>query len=301
MSRYIASISNRNDLLEVWDKVKEHAPFNIILFEIRCKHCDSREISKFGRYKNIQRWWCKSCKRKFTDNRAPPGMRTPLNMIQSAVSMFYNGVAIITIRRQLQADYNNYPSESIVYKWIYRDTKTTLSHTKDHRPRVGNRWIVFESSIVIGADKLWLLDIVDLKTHFLLASIFSANRNSEDVNNLIEQAREKAQKSPEEIIAKRKYFESIESAFGTGVKLVNTKKQKDEMGLAEYWHFVIRVRRKILRRQKLLTLAQLVLSGWVFYQNYVVTQKSLKEKTAAQEAEIPYRYKSGQQAEEYRL
>jgi putative transposase len=301
MSKYLASISNFRDLVEAWEKVKKNAPFNMMLFEIRCNHCDSKEISKYGRYKNIQRWWCKSCKRKFTDNRASPGMKTPSNMIQSAVSMYYNGVAIITIRRQLLADYNIYPSESIIHKWIYRDTETTLANTRDFSPKVGDRWMVFESSIIIGTDKLWLSDVVDLKTHFLIASRFSPKRSAEDMQALLQSAREKAQSVPSEILAKRKYAESVESVFGPGTKLVNKRKHPDEMIMIEYWHFVIRVRRKLFRRQKLLTLAQIVLNGWIFYQNYVVTQKTLKEKTAAQEAEIKYEYKSGQHTELFRL
>jgi putative transposase len=303
MSRYISSINNFNDLVELWEKIKDNAPFDVIFFEIRCKYCDSEDISKFGRYKNIQRWWCKRCKRKFTDNRAPPGMKTPQNMINSAVSMYYNGVPITTIRRQLLADYNIYPSDSIIHKWVYRDTENTLEHTRNHKPSTGNRWIVFESSIMIGPNKLWLFDIVDLKTRFLLASKFSQNRDAEDMTLLIETAREKVQKIPGDIniIAKRKYFGVIESVLGPNVQLSNSKYQQEEAHIAEYWNFVIRVRRKILRGQKLLNLAQLILNGWIFYQNYVVTQKFLKEKTAAQEAGIEYQYKDGTQIEEYRL
>jgi transposase-like protein len=301
MSRYISSVNNYHDLKEVWEKIKEKAPFDVVFFEVRCKYCDSREISKYGRYKSIQRWWCKCCKRKFTDNRAPPGMKTPSSMMKSAVSMYYKGVPIITIRKQLKDDYNFYPSESIVHKWIYRDTVNTLAHTKDHCPKVGNIWRVFESSITIESDKVWILDIVDLKTHFLLASRFSANQNIEDIRMLLESAREKAQKPPEEIIAKRKYFKGIEFVFGPGVRLVNTKNRQDKMHFAEYWNFVIRVRRKILSRQKLLKFAQLTLNGWIFYQNYVVAQKSLKDKTSSQEADIDYKHKTGLAFEEYRL
>jgi putative transposase len=301
MSRYISSISNFNDLVEIWDKIKDNAPFDVIFFEIRCKYCDSEDISKFGRYKNIQRWWCKRCKRKFTDNRAPPGMKTPQNMINSAVSMYYNGVPIITIRRQLLADYNIYPSDSIIHKWVYKDTENTLARTRDHRPVVGNKWLIFESSIMIGPNKLWLLDVVDLKTRFLLVSRFSKTRDIEDITKLIETSKEKSQKVPEKIIAKRKYFSVIESVFGSGVQLSNNKHQQEEEQLAEYWNFVIRVRRKILRGQKLLNLAQLTLNGWIFYQNYVVIQKFLKEKTSAQEAGIEYQYQNGAQLEEYRL
>jgi putative transposase len=301
MSRYLSSVTNYHDLVEAWGKVKENAPLNVVFFEIRCKYCGSREISKYGRYNNVQRWWCKRCKRKFTDNHAPPGMKTPLDMIHSAISLYYKGVPIITIRKQLLEDYNYYPSESIIHKWIYRDTEKTLVYTRDHKPRVGDSWIVFESSIIIGADKFWILDIVDLKTHFLLASRFSLNRDIEDFRSLIKLAEEKAKKIPCEILTRRKFYKEIALVSGTGVRPIDIKHDQIGMHFTTYWNFVIRVRRKILCRQKLLNLAQLTLNGWIFYQNYIVTQKSLNEKTASQEAAIKYQNETGLLVEKYRL
>jgi putative transposase len=301
MGKYISSVNSYHDLMAVWDTVKDNGPFDLVFFEIRCKYCDSKEISKFGHYKNSQRWWCKHCKRKFTDNRAPAGMKTPLNMMLSAVSMFYKGIPIVTIRHQLQDDYNYYPSESMVHKWIDRDTINALEYTKDHHPLVSNEWMVFNSPITVGPNRLWILDIVDVKTRFLLATRLSHNRDLADMRLLIESARQKAQKVPEKIIAPKKYFKGVELVCGGDTRLINTKYHREEMQTAEYWHFVIRIRRRILGRQKLLTSAESTLQGWTFYQNYVVIQKNLNEKTASQEAGINYKHETGFRIEEYRL
>jgi len=55
----------------------------------KCKFCGSRRIVRYGHWQNMQRWWCKDCKRKFADNDAPPKMKTPTVQIASALSMFY--------------------------------------------------------------------------------------------------------------------------------------------------------------------------------------------------------------------
>ena len=90
-------IKKYRDQLEVWERLKDKAPFNVIYIEIRCKHCNSKDISKYGRYNNVQLWWCKQCKRKFTDNHAYPGMKIPLDRIYSAMSMYNKGISLKSI------------------------------------------------------------------------------------------------------------------------------------------------------------------------------------------------------------
>lgn len=33
---------------------------------ISCKYCQSPDVVKFGKYNNVQYYWCKDCKRKFS-------------------------------------------------------------------------------------------------------------------------------------------------------------------------------------------------------------------------------------------
>jgi len=37
---------------------------------ITCKHYNSKAISKYGKYKNTQLYWCKVCQRKFKGDDA---------------------------------------------------------------------------------------------------------------------------------------------------------------------------------------------------------------------------------------
>lgn len=82
----------------------------------RCKFCGSRRIVKYRHYQHVQRYWCKDCKRKFVHNEAPLGMKTPAVQIASALSMFYEGMSLNAIRRNLEQTYRNYPSDSTVYE-----------------------------------------------------------------------------------------------------------------------------------------------------------------------------------------
>ena len=69
---------------------------------IVCKYCNSKAVVKFGTYESKQRYWCKSCKRKFIANDSLFNMKTPANQVSSAVDMFYRGMSINDIRQHLR-------------------------------------------------------------------------------------------------------------------------------------------------------------------------------------------------------
>ncbi len=103
-----------------------------------CKYCGSFHVRRYGHYKGVQRLFCNDCRRKFVDNNALPGMKTPTDYISSAVSIFYEGMSLNAIRRQLQQQYNIYPSDSTVYEWVRRYTKEVVAKSETIKPKVGD-------------------------------------------------------------------------------------------------------------------------------------------------------------------
>ena len=43
--------------------------------KIPCKYCQSERVIKYGKYKDVQRYFCKECKRKFVGVDAIPKMQ----------------------------------------------------------------------------------------------------------------------------------------------------------------------------------------------------------------------------------
>jgi transposase-like protein len=287
------SIQNFQDQLNAWEELKDKAPFNVIYMELRCKYCNSKDITRYGHYKNEQLWWCKNCEHKFTDNKANPGMKVPLDRIQFAMSMYYKGISLKSIRRQLDEEYGYYPSDSTLYRWIHQLIQKVLEDTSNHQPNVGSTWIVFETSIMFGNKKYWVLDLLDTLTRFQLASRLSSTRNIEDIVILIESAMNKSQKIPEEIIARRttKYLKGAERTLGANIKKVQIRTPgRDERRFSAYWHNIIKERSNIVHNLKSSEIFRLSLDGWITYYNYYLTQESLKGKTPSQKAKIEYSY-----------
>jgi transposase-like protein len=288
VEKYIIPIQNYQDLINAWEQIKNEAPLNMEFSPVRCKHCNSNQISKYGRYKNVQLWWCQLYKRKFTGNNASPGMKISIERIETALSMYFKGVPLNSIRKQLLEEYDYYPSDSTVYRWVHQSTKNVLEATKDHNPQVTKTWIAYESTILIGLKKYRVSDLIDSSTHFLLASRLSNNSKIEDIRLLIESAMQRAQKIPDEIITRNasRYQKAIEQIMGLDWKKVRIKKsdKDDEIKFSVYWHNILKGRSHILHNLKSLNMVQLTLLGWIINYNYYSPQRSLKDRTPANAA-----------------
>lgn len=261
-----------------------------------CKFCGSKRIVRYGHYQQVQRWWCKDCKRKFVDNEALPKMRTPTIQVASALSMFYEGMSLNGIRRHLGQTYRNYPSDSTVYEWIVRFTKQAVANAKDYKPNVGDIWIADETVLKIEGEKIWFWDLIDDKTRFLLASHMSLTRTTPSARVLMEQAAERANKIPEVIITDKlaAYLDGIELAFGADTKHIAAKRLTARPGtqLIERFHGTLKARTKVMRGLKTRKTAKLITDGWLVHYNFFRPHEALGNKTPAEKAGIKFPFKN---------
>jgi len=48
---------------------------------MNCKYCQSENVIKYGKYKGVQRYFCKDCKRKFAGIDTIPKMQYPTDQV----------------------------------------------------------------------------------------------------------------------------------------------------------------------------------------------------------------------------
>ena len=261
----------------------------------QCKFCGSRHIVRYGHYQNIQRWWCKDCKRKFVHNEALPRMKTPIIQVASSLSSFYEGTPIRGIRRNIDQTFGNYPQNAAIYGWIQRFTRVAIEVTKDYKPKVGDVWVADETMLSIEGKKLWFWDLIDADTRFLLSSHISTTRTTRDARALVEKAAERAGKVPKVIITDKlaAYLDGIELAFGAWTEHLPAKKLTASPGtqLVERFHQTLKSRTKIMKGLKTRKSARLILDGWLVFYNFLRTHEGLGGKTPAEKAQIksPFR------------
>lgn len=258
------------------------------MVDFGCKYCGSTNIVRYGQSGGVQYWWCKDCKRKFADNDAIVGMRTPLKQVSSALGMYYRGMSIDEIRHQLNQQTNNLPSDSTVYEWITRFTDEAVNKLGGYQPNVGDVWIADETVLNVGGYKVWFWDLLDVKTRFLLASHMSFDRTAQHAQALVEKASKRAGKSPRVIITDKlsAYLDGIEMAFGADTQHVQSKgfTVQPNTNLIERFHGTLKSRTKVMRGLKTPETALAILDGWLVYYNFFRPHESLGDKTPAEKA-----------------
>ncbi len=265
---------------------------------VMCKFCGSKNVVKNGvRKGNIQYYLCRDCGRAFAGNNALEGMKYPPNQIAEAMSLFYSGLSIDAIRRELDNIYHVYPSDSTVYEWVVRFTKVAVSEAKFSNLKVGSVWIADETVLKIDEGKdVWFWDIIDDETRFLLASHMSTTRSTKDAEALMQKAWERARKVPRIIYTDKlaAYLDGIELTFGADTK--HKQRSPFEVGgsnnLIERFHGTIKARTKVMRGLHNKQTAQLFMDGWLIHYNFFRPHESLKNKTPAEVAKADFPYKS---------
>lgn len=262
--------------------------------KIICKYCGSEGVVKYGTYKGVQRYYCKACKKKFKADDTTFHMKTDANLVSSALNMYYEGMPIKAIRRHLLQEHNHAPSTATIYEWIQKYTQYAIDSAKGYHPQVGNIWIADETVLKIDGQDLWLWDIIDDKTRFLLATRLSRSRTTRDAQTLIDRAVKTAGKSPQTIITDKlnsyldvRYGKDTEHRQGGIARAGEDNTQK-----IERFHGTLKQRTKVMRGLKNFETALDFTEGWLVHYNYLRPHESLQDKTPAEVAEVEYPYQN---------
>jgi putative transposase len=267
-----------------------------ILEDFNCKYCGASDVVRYGTEKGTQYWLCNKCGHKFADNRASPEMKTPPQQIASAVNMYYEGMSLNAIRRHLDQQYKNCPSNSTVYEWIDRYTSEAVKKTREYKPKVGDVWVADETVLKIGGKNYWFWDLIDVKTRFLLATHMSSTRTTQHAKALVEKASMRAGKIPKVIITDKlyAYLDGIELAFGADTKHITSKgfSVQPNTNLIERFHGTLKDRTKVMRGLKKPETALSIMDGWLVHYNFFRPHEALGYRTPAERANIQLPFKN---------
>jgi putative transposase len=261
--------------------------------ELVCKYCGSTAVVKFGTYNGIQRYWCKNCKRKFKADDTTFHMKTPTNQVSSALSMYYEGMSVNAIKRHLKQEYDNSPSTATIYEWVQKYTQYAIDSAKGYHPHVGDVWIADETVLNIDGQDVWLWDVIDDKTRFLLATRLSTSRTTRDAQMLMDRAIKTADKTPKVVVTDKlasyldvNYGKDVEHRQGSPFSI------EDSTSLIERFHGTLKSRTKVMRGLKNIETAHDFMNGWLVFYNYLRPHESLDGKTPARVAGVGYPYEN---------
>jgi transposase-like protein len=263
-----------------------------------CKFCQSKSVVKNGKRNSTQYYLCKNCGRGFVYNKALPHMRYPVDTVAKGVYDYYAGVSLNKIREGIKQQWGLYPADSAIYGWVKKLTKVGLVEAKKHTPKVGDTWLADETVIKLkDGKKYWLINVIDSDTRFLLTSKLSSNRGIRDIKTAFETAKDRANKSPKQILTDgwRAYEDATELVFGADTKhIVTTPFERKDLStnIVERWHGTLKDRLKPMRGMDKSETTQLILEGFILYYNFLRPHESLGGKTPAEVAKIDFPYTS---------
>jgi transposase-like protein len=261
--------------------------------EVKCKYCGEDGAVKFGTYKGVQRYWCKVCQRKFKADDTTFHMKTDTNLVSSALNMYYEGMPIRAIRRNLLQEHQLAPSTATIYEWIQKYTQYATDSVKDTHPEVGDVWIADETVLKIDGKNVWLWDIIDYKTRFLLATRLSQTRTGKDAQMLMSRALKMAGKSPKAIVTdKLKSYLDVDYGNTEHRQGGIARSGEDNTQMIERFHGTLKQRTKVMRGLKNFETALDFTEGWLVHYNYLRPHESLQDKTPAQVSGITYPYQN---------
>jgi len=261
---------------------------------MNCKLCNSDHVIKWGKYKDKQMYFCKDCKSKFKADDALYYMRTPANQVTSTLNMWYEGMSINAIRRNLKQEHGNMPSSATIYEWIQKYTQYATDSIKGYKPtKIGDTWVADETVIEIDGNNVWLWDIIDYDTRFLLATRISRSRTTQDAQMLYDRAVKMAGKEPEKVITD-KLASYLDVRYGEDTDHIRSSPfaVEDNTQLIERFHSTLKQRTKVMRGLKNIQSALDFMDGFYVHYNYLRPHTFLGDKTPAEVAGIDYPYQN---------
>jgi putative transposase len=135
-------------------------------------------------------------------------------------------------------------------------------------------WLADETAIKIGSKEqvCWLLDIIDVKTRFLLASRLSQYRRVEDIEEVLKEAYNRSGRLPKVIMTDqlRAYNYAIPNVFGEKSRHLQVQKftARPNNNIIERMQGTIKSRLKVMRGLKSLDTARMVIDGFLINYNY---------------------------------
>ena len=260
--------------------------------QIICKYCHNTAVVKYGTFEGMQRYFCKSCRRKFADNDALPKMKTPIWVIASALGQYYDGKSLATIQEYLNKRYGAIYAKSSIYNWVIRFSREAINLTCKFQPAIGKIWLACETSFTVGKHKIWLWDVIDSGNSYLLDSSLCLERVDFNAKLVNEAIHRKTGVLAEVIFTVKsgdngKSTESVWYKSSKDAFLQKTSMMEENVNTTNRFLITLKTRKAVLRGYKNIETAHLLVATWQIHYNFFKSFTTIGHIPPAQSMENP--------------
>ena len=213
----------------------------------------------------------------------------------AAVDMYFDGLSYRRVARNMEEYFGRETSRMGVYRWVRDLTATADDVLRPIPVNTGREWVADEMVVNVGGQKMWLFNVMDADTRFVLAAYLTPDRNTRAAQTTLALARERSVNPPEELRTDglASYRQALPRAFPTRkVKHIVSKGIKAQINnnLSERLQGTFRDRDKVLRGLEGRDTGQAYIDGLVLHYNYFRPHEGLDDKRPAEAAgaELPF-------------
>jgi len=171
---------------------------------VKCDKCGSVNTVKNGTRKNksgiINRYLCKDCGFRFTDNNGFKKRRSEPEKIALALDLYFRGLSVRKIAEHFQQVYNLHVSHMTVYRWLVDYSKLASEWMDKQNTPTGERWHIDETVLKVNGEHRYLWNVLDSESRYLLATHVSKNRNLQNTMTPIKKAKKTTTDRPKEVL-----------------------------------------------------------------------------------------------------
>jgi transposase-like protein len=261
--------------------------------EIRCDQCESLNVIKRGVRKTKsgekQRYECKECGRRFTDNREKY-RKANKELIALTMDLYFKGLSTRKIADTLEQFHKIDVHHTTVSRWINTYMEKINEKTKELEPNVGEVWHVDEQKIRVDGEWHYSWNVMD-ENRYLIANTVTKERSILETEMVLRKALENAKGvKPRAIITDgmSAYPAAIRNVFGSETVHIGGVGIRDPINnnVLERYHGTYRERDKVMRGLYKPNTARKMTENIRTYYNFIRPHSGIEGFTPAQQAGI---------------
>jgi transposase-like protein len=188
-------------------KIEKSSIFNLgeeIQEAKHCRFCGSPMIIKQGmrkcRFGFKQVYLCKDCGKKFVPEDAFQRMRYDPRIITVTLDLYYKGTSLRKISDHLEQFYGIRINYATILRWVRKFGKMIEEYANTLDPNLSGQWHADEMAINVKGKWMWLWNVMDKDTRFMLASLISEKRQIQDARKVFQKAKTIGKSKPEMVV-----------------------------------------------------------------------------------------------------
>ncbi len=118
-------------------------------------------------------------------------MRNDTKVIVTSLNLYYGGLSMRKVVEQVENIFDGHLSQSTVHYWIHKYARLVKDYVGTLKPSLSGKYHHDETEIKVDGDGRYFWETIDEDTRFIVASLLTESRTSEEAIKVFKQALEK--------------------------------------------------------------------------------------------------------------